>query len=76
VEPIRILKKDKTVEDVIESSDQLNLKSLSKSVTKHLFPKTTCGNEHLKSIFLYFVAMKFTAEQIAGILGSYWESQC
>ncbi|HEY4617936.1 MAG TPA: HD domain-containing protein [Flavobacterium sp.] len=40
-EPIRILKKDKTVEDVIESSDQLNLKSLSKSVTKYYicFPK-------------------------------------
>jgi hypothetical protein len=38
-------------------------------VTKYYicFP-TTCGNEHLKSIFLYFVAMKFTAEQIAGIL--------
>ncbi|UFH45826.1 HD domain-containing protein [Flavobacterium galactosidilyticum] len=41
VEPIRILKKDNTVEDVIESSDQLNLKSLSKSVTKYYicFPK-------------------------------------
>jgi len=40
-EPIRILKKDKTIEDVIESSDQLNLKSLSKSVTKYYicFPK-------------------------------------
>jgi HD superfamily phosphohydrolase len=40
-EPIRILKKDSTVEDVIESSDQLNLKSLSKSVTKYYicFPK-------------------------------------
>ena len=40
-EPIRILKKDNTVEDVIESSDQLNLKSLSKSVTKYYicFPK-------------------------------------
>ncbi len=39
--PIRILKKDRTVEDVIESSDQLNLKSLSKSVTKYYicFPK-------------------------------------
>jgi hypothetical protein len=38
---LRILKKDKTVEDVIESSDQLNLKSLSKSVTKYYicFPK-------------------------------------
>ncbi|MEC5166509.1 HD superfamily phosphohydrolase [Flavobacterium sp. PL11] len=41
VEPIRILRKDNTVEDVIESSDQLNLKSLSKSVTKYYicFPK-------------------------------------
>ncbi|WP_278035621.1 HD domain-containing protein [Flavobacterium nitratireducens] len=40
-EPIRILKKDRTIEDVIESSDQLNLKSLSKSVTKYYicFPK-------------------------------------
>lgn len=40
-EPIRILKKDRTVEDVIESSEQLNLKSLSKSVTKYYicFPK-------------------------------------
>ena len=40
-EPIRILKKDKTMEDVIESSDQLNLKSLSKLVTKYYicFPK-------------------------------------
>ena len=40
-EPIRILKKDRTVEDVIESSDQLNLKSLSKSVTKYYicYPK-------------------------------------
>jgi|TARA_R110000868_G_scaffold26121_5_gene101047 HD superfamily phosphohydrolase len=40
-EPIRILKKDRTVEDVIESSDQLNLKSLSKAVTKYYicFPK-------------------------------------
>lgn len=39
--PIRILKKDRTIEDVIESSDQLNLKSLSKSVTKYYicFPK-------------------------------------
>ena len=41
IEPIRILKKDNTVENVIESSDQLNLKSLSKSVTKYYicFPK-------------------------------------
>lgn len=40
-EPIRILKKDKTIEDVVEASDQLNLKSLSKFVTKYYlcFPK-------------------------------------
>ncbi|CAM3303157.1 HD domain-containing protein [Flavobacterium longum] len=41
VEPIHILKKDKTIEDVIEASDQLNLKALSKPVTKYYicFPK-------------------------------------
>lgn len=40
-EPIRILKKDKTVEDVVEASDQLNLKALSKTVTKYFicYPK-------------------------------------
>lgn len=40
-EPIRVLKKDKTTEDVIEASDQLNLKALSKPVTKYYicFPK-------------------------------------
>ena len=40
-EPIRILKKDKTVEDVVDVSDQLNLKALSKPVTKYYicFPK-------------------------------------
>ena len=40
-EPIRILKKDKTIEDVVEASDQLNLKALSKPVTKYFicFPK-------------------------------------
>jgi HD superfamily phosphohydrolase len=40
-EPIRILKKDNTVEDVVEASDQLNLKSISKEVTKFYlcFPK-------------------------------------
>ena len=40
-EPIRILKKDRTVEDVVEASDQLNLRSLSKLVTKYYicFPK-------------------------------------
>lgn len=41
VEPIRILKKDKTVEDVVESSEQLNSKAFSKPVTKYYscFPK-------------------------------------
>jgi HD superfamily phosphohydrolase len=40
-EPIRILKKDNTVEDVVEASDQLNLKSISKEVTKYYicYPK-------------------------------------
>ena len=41
LEPIRILKKDGTVEDVIDASDQLNLRALSKPVTKYYicFPK-------------------------------------
>lgn len=41
MEPIRILKKDGTVEDVAEASDQLSLKALSKPVTKFYvcFPK-------------------------------------
>ena len=45
-EPIRILKKDMTVEDVVEVSDQLNLKSLSKQVTKYYicFPKQLAEN--------------------------------
>jgi hypothetical protein len=40
-EPIRILKKDKTIEDIVEASDQLNLKALSKPVTKYYicYPK-------------------------------------
>ncbi|MCX6171537.1 MAG: HD domain-containing protein [Flavobacterium sp.] len=40
-DPIRILKKDRTIEDVVEASDQLNLKALSKPVTKYFvcFPK-------------------------------------
>jgi len=40
-EPIRILKKDRSIEDVVEASDQLNLKALSKPVTKYYicFPK-------------------------------------
>jgi HD superfamily phosphohydrolase len=41
-EPIRILKKDKTVEDVVDVSDQLNIESLSKLVTKYYicYPKS------------------------------------
>lgn len=40
-EPIRILKKDGTIEDVALLSDQLNLRALSKQVTKYYlcFPK-------------------------------------
>jgi len=40
-EPIRILKKDNSVEDVVEASDQLNLKSISKEVIKYYlcYPK-------------------------------------
>ncbi|KAF2518687.1 HD domain-containing protein [Flavobacterium salilacus subsp. salilacus] len=40
-EPIHILKKDGTVEEVAEASDQLNLKALTKPVTKYYicFPK-------------------------------------
>lgn len=45
-EPIHILKKDKTIEDVVEASDQLNLKALSKPVTKYYicFPKHLAEN--------------------------------
>ena len=45
-EPIRILKKDKTVEDVVTASDQLNLKALTKPVTKYYicFPKVLVEN--------------------------------
>ena len=40
-EPILILKKDKTIEDVAEASDQSYLKALSKPVTKYFicYPK-------------------------------------
>lgn len=40
-EPIHILRKDRTIEDVVYASDQLNLKALSKPVTKYYmcFPK-------------------------------------
>lgn len=40
-EPIRILKKDKTIEDIVDAHDQLHLKALSKQVVKYFicFPK-------------------------------------
>lgn len=40
-EPISILKKDKTVENIVDSSDQLQVKALSKAVTKYYicYPK-------------------------------------
>lgn len=40
-EPIHIYKKDGSIEDVVEASDQFNLKALSKPVTKYYlcFPK-------------------------------------
>ena len=40
-EPISILKKDKTIENLVDSSDQLQVRALSKSVTKYFmcFPK-------------------------------------
>lgn len=39
--PIRMLKKDGSIEDVVQASDQLSLKALSKPVTKYFicFPK-------------------------------------
>ena len=45
-EPISILKKDGTVEDVALLSDQLNLRALSKQVTKYYlcFPKVLAKN--------------------------------
>ncbi|MDI1255363.1 MAG: HD domain-containing protein [Flavobacterium sp.] len=45
-EPITILKKDKTTEDVVSASDQLNLKALTKAVTKYYicFPKVLAKN--------------------------------
>ena len=45
-EPIRILKKDRTIEDVVEASDQLNLKALSKPVIKYYicYPKQLTEN--------------------------------
>ena len=45
-EPIRIYKKDKLIEDVVTASDQLNLKALTKPVTKYYicFPKLLIEN--------------------------------
>ena len=41
LEPIRILNKDKTIEEFAEASDQFNTRGLSKPVTKYYicFPK-------------------------------------
>ena len=43
--PIYILKKDNSIEDVVEASDQMYLKALSKEVTKYYvcFPKVVLG---------------------------------
>jgi len=40
-EPISMLKKDGTIESLVDSSDQLQVKALSKAVTKYFmcFPK-------------------------------------
>ena len=40
-EPIRILKKDKTIENVVAASDQMHLKALSKTIVKYFicYPK-------------------------------------
>ena len=45
-EPIRILKKDKTIEDVVETSDQFNSKALVQMITKYYvcFPKVLAEN--------------------------------
>jgi len=45
-EPISIFRKDKSIEDVINASDQLNLKALTKPVTKFYicFPKVLAEN--------------------------------
>lgn len=46
IEPIRVLRKDKTIENIIDVSDQLSLKALSKPVTKYFvcFPKVLLEN--------------------------------
>ena len=45
-EPISILKKDKTIENLVDSSDQLQVRALSKAVTKYFmcFPKVLLDN--------------------------------
>lgn len=45
-EPIRIYKKDRSIEDVVAASDQLNLKALTKPVIKYYicFPKLLTEN--------------------------------
>jgi uncharacterized protein len=46
IEPIRVLRKDKTIDNIIDVSDQLSLKALSKPVTKYFvcFPKVLLEN--------------------------------
>ena len=41
-----LLKKDKSIADVVEVSDQLNLKSLSKFVTKYLIKSVNNALSH------------------------------
>ncbi|MEC4005065.1 HD domain-containing protein [Flavobacterium sp. SUN052] len=45
-EPISIVKKDKTIENLVDSSDQLQVRALSKAVTKYFicFPKVLLDN--------------------------------
>jgi uncharacterized protein len=46
IEPIKILRKDKSIKNIIDVSDQLSLKALSKPVTKYFvcFPKVLLEN--------------------------------
>mgnify|MGYP000437979720 CR=1 FL=1 len=48
-EPIRILKKDGTIENLVDSSDQLQVKALSKAVIKYFmcFPKVLMDTQGL-----------------------------
>ena len=45
-EQIFIFKKNKTIEDIVQASDQLNLKALSQTVTKYYYcyPKSLLKN--------------------------------